>query len=434
MEAMSDPVERSLRASVKEGVAAQAMMGIMDFYTVPFALFIGATTSQIGLLVAVPHLLASLSQLFVVDAVRWASRRRRLLIIGSALQTLTLAPLPWVTSVPVLMALLTAYRITGAMLGPAWGSLMSDYLPEHRRGTYFGMRAQMTGLCGMLTLCLCGVLLGKVGFPAVLAAAAAARAISVWYMAQMADMPEHPHPPERFPVRDFVARLRQSNFARFALYVGGITFATQLTSAYFSVHMVRDLGLSYAAYTAVHLAASLTGFLSFPIWGRHADLVGNARVLRLNSVLIPLIPVLWLVSKNPAWLFCVEAFSGFVWAGFNLCAANYLFDAVPAQRRVRALGYFNLLSGVCVFLGAGAGGWLADRLPAFLGWKLNTLFLLSAVLRAAADLFLSRSFTEVRASVRKTEASELFFSVVGLRPLAGENVEPAIRASSRTSS
>lgn len=431
---MGDPIARSLRASVKEGVAAHAAGGILDLYLVPFALVVGATTGQIGLLVAAPNLLSSISQLFVVDAVRWAAKRKRLLVIGAAVQALALAPLPWVASAPALLALVAAYKVVGAIMGPAWGSLMSDYLPESARGRYFGRRSQIIGLSGMVTLAACGLVLGKAGFGVVLGLAAAAKGLSVLYMRQLADMPEHAHFEERFPLRDFARRLRQSNFARFALYVGGVTFATQLASAYFSVHMVRDLGFGYAAYTLIHLGASLAGFLSFPAWGRHADLVGNARVLRLTGALIPLIPAFWLLSKAPAWLFCVEAFSGFVWAGFNLCAANYIYEAVPPERRVRALGYFNLMNGVCIFVGAGLGGWLATRLPAFLGYRLNTLFLLSALLRAAADLLLSRSFEEVRASIRRTEAHELFFSVVGLRPLAGENVEPAVRAPARRSS
>ena len=60
------------------------------------------------------------------------------------------------------------------------------------------------------------------------------------------------------------------------------------------------------------------------------------------------------------------------------------------KRRVRYLGYFNLINGGAAFAGASLGGYLADGTSPAHGPSLITLFLLSAILRFVASLFLSR--------------------------------------------
>jgi predicted MFS family arabinose efflux permease len=182
---------------------------------------------------------------------------------------------------------------------------------------------------------------------------------------------------------------------------------------------------------AVSLAPVVTGLVAFPIWGRHADTVGNARILKITSFLIPVIPLLWLMPRSPWVLMLVELFSGFVWGGFNLCTTNFIFDAVTPAKRVRCLGYFNLINGVALFAGASLGGWLSPRLPVFAGLPILSLFLLSAAARFVANLFLSRHFSEVRAEARPVTSAQLFFSVVGIRPLYGRDQElPALPPSS----
>ncbi len=217
----------------------------------------------------------------------------------------------------------------------------------------------------------------------------------------------------------FLRRFRESNFVKYVLYVASITFATQLAAPYFSVYMLRDLKLDYLRFMLVHLAAVFAGLFAFPIWGKHADVVGNAKILKMTGLLIPIIPVLWLFSSHFWYLIAIQIFSGFIWGGFNLCATNFIYDSVSAPKRVRCLGYFNLINGAAIFLGATIGGFLATRLPPISGYDLLSLFLLSGIFRLFAYFFLSSHFQEVRKTTRHVSSLKLFFSVVGIRPLAG---------------
>ena len=180
---------------------------------------------------------------------------------------------------------------------------------------------------------------------------------------------------------------------KFVFYVSSITFATNIAAPYFSVHMLRDLHFNYVSFMAVTLAPTLSGLIAFPLWGRHADQVGNARILKLTGLLIPIIPILWLFTHQTAMLFLIECCSGFIWGGFNLCAVNFIYDAVSPGKRVRCLSYFNLINGLAIFFGAWLGGWLSTHLMPVFGYPLLGLFLVSAAARCR------RSFPRARRKI-----------------------------------
>lgn len=435
---LAHKIDLSLGASWKEGVVTQLMVGVFDYYLIPFALFLGATTGWIGFLVSIPTLLSAVAQFFfTVRAVELAGNRRNLLVSGTGIQAILMTPLILLAlfkfpgRMLILIAVITVFRVLGSIIGPAWGSLVSDYLPENRRGQYFGWRSRMIGIAGMIGMTLWGVLLSttvkehrsEFGFAALFGIAVIFRLISFYYMTKMVNIPIQHTQDSDFTFWMFIRRFRESNFVKFIAYVGMITFATQLSAAYLSVYMLRDLHFGYVPYMAVSLASVITGFISFPIWGKHADVVGNAKVIKITSRILPLVAFLWAFASSPFQLILIEAFSGFVWGGFNLCTTNFIYDAVNPSKRMRCLVYSNLINGVGAFFGASLGGFLAERLPVFHGSALPTLFLLSAVLRVATNLFLRRHFREVRDLSRKVSSSELFFSVLGIRPIIGRDVE-----------
>jgi MFS family permease len=131
-----------------------------------------------------------------------------------------------------------------------------------------------------------------------------------------------------------------------------------------------------------------------------------------------MIPVFWLLSNHPLYLLLIQIWSGFAWSGVTLCAGNFIYDAVTPQKRVRCIAYFNVINGVAVFLGSLTGGFLASRLPPLLGHRLLSLFALSCFGRLAFYLLLSGRFREVRPA-HDVSLHDLFFSVVGIRPLIG---------------
>jgi MFS family permease len=234
----------------------------------------------------------------------------------------------------------------------------------------------------------------------------------------MDEPPEKRDPASDFTFLMFVARFRQSNFLKFVIAIAAFNFATYLSAPFFAVFMLRDLEFSYLTYMGLQVCAAFASFIALPLWGKHADLVGNVRVLRLSAFFAATIPILWLLSHHPAYLMLVQLWSGFSWSGVTLSTGNFIYDAVTPQKRVRCIAYFNVINGLAVFGGSVLGGFLASRLPALFGYRLLSLFALSCFGRLVFYLLLSRRFREVRPA-HEVSLQDLFFSVVGIRPLVG---------------
>ncbi len=424
-------VRESLRASFKDGIFAAFMSGVTEHYATPVALFLGATIQQIGLITALPNLLSSLSQFFSVRVIYWVGGRVKLLVrlvVSQASLLLCIATLP-VLEIPHRVELLLVFLIfaalCGGLAGPAWGSLMSDYVPARKRGRYFGWRNKTVGAVTVGSVLASGLLLNffpgpsyGTGFWIIFSLAAAARYVSAYFIHRMDEPPQKTDPAADFTFFMFLRRFRESNFLKFVVFSGCLNFATFLAAPFFAVFMLRDLQLSYLTYMALQVGGSLASLIALPLWGRHADLVGNVRVLRLSSFFAALIPILWLFSGHPVYLMLVQMFAGFAWSGVTLSAGNFIYDAVTPQKRVRCIAYFNVVNGVALFMGSSLGGFLASRLPPLFGHRLLGLFALSCFCRVCIYLALSRSFREVRAA-HEVSIQELFFSVVGIRPLVG---------------
>ena len=424
-------VRESLRASFKDGVFASIMAGINDYYTTPFALFLGASVQQVGLVSALPNLLASLSQLLAVRVVYWIGGRLKLLVrlvISQASLILCIAFLSWLDipyRVELFLFLLILTASCGGLAGPAWGSLMSDYIPSSKRGRYFGWRNRILGTISVASLIIAGLLLSWVqefsyssAFFVLFSLAAAARYLSAHYIAQMQEPPHRNDPASDFTFLMFLGRFRESNFLKFVVFIAALTFASYLSAPFFAVFMLRDLQFSYLTYMTLQVCSSAAALVALPLWGKHADLVGNVRVLRLSAFLASLIPFFWLFSHQVFYLMLVQLWAGFAWSGVTLCAANFIYDAVTPQKRVRCIAYFNVINGTALFLGSSLGGFLASRLPPLSGYRLLSLFALSFCCRLLVYVVLSRSFREVRPA-REVSIQELFFSVVGIRPIIG---------------
>jgi MFS family permease len=424
-------VRETLRISFKDGIFASIMSGVTDPYFTPFALALGATAQQIGWVSGFPQFFGSLSQLFAVQAVYRIGGRLKLLVGTVSIQAtllLLIALLAWIDSphrIALFVALLILFVVAGALAGPAWGSLMTEYIPKEKRGRYFGWRNRILGFVHVGNMIAAGLLLYRtetyspvVGFAIIFSTGALARFVSAAYISRMRDVPQKRDPGADFTFYRFIARFRHSNYVKFVAFAAMMTFASYISAPFFAVFMLRDLGFSYFTYMVLQVLATLAGLVALPMWGTHADAVGNARVLRLSGFFACLIPLFWLATRNVVYLACVQMLAGFVWSGFTLAATNFIYDAVTPPKRVRCISYFHVLNGAAIFSGATLGGFLAAKLPPLQGHSLLTLFLISGACRLTVYFTLFNRFREVRAS-REVSIRELFFSVVGIRPLIG---------------
>ena len=437
-----DPqTDRSLKASLKDATAFATMTGIGETYFSAFALFLKATTPQIGLLASLPPLLASFVQLLSAWLGRLTGQRKALILAGASLQAFAWLPILVLPALfpahaaTLLIACVVLYQAGAHLAAPQWSSLMGDIVPVRRRGRFFALRTRLVTGTTFLSLLVGGSILHQFsehgrtlqGFAVLFSIAACARLVSVYQLSKMHDPPGHVAALE-FPFGPrWWQRLRHSNVVRFSIFFALTQFGVSIASPFFTVYMLRDLEFSYLAFTANTATAVFAQFLTLAQWGRISDVFGNRRILAATGIVIPLMPLLWVFSSNLWYLIFVQAVSGFAWAGFTLSASNFVYDLIAPHRRATYLAIHNVIAATGIFSGAMLGGYLGAVLPTSLalgGWQLSWgspligVFLVSFVVRAAVVIALVPKVREVRA-VRDISLTDLIFRVIRLNALAG---------------
>jgi MFS family permease len=438
----NDPVtERSLQHSLKDATAFAAMTGIGETYLSAFALFLRASTPQIGLLASLPPMLASLIQLLSAWIGRVTGRRKAIILVGASIQAFAWMPilgLPLLFpehAVSFLIASVVLYHGGAHLTTPQWSSLLGDIVPPRKRGRFFGQRTRLITAMTFAALMSGGLLLhyftgrGQTlyGFVSLFCIAIIARLVSIYHLSRMHDPSGHVAALE-FPVgRDWWLRLRESNAVRFSLFFALMQFSVAIASPFFTVYMLRDLEFSYLAFTVNSGTAILAQFLTLSQWGRISDVFGNRRILVVTGLFIPLMPLLWTFSTSIWYLIAIQALSGFSWAGFSLSASNFIYDLISPNRRATYLAVHNVLASVGIFSGAILGGYLGTIMPTEMtlfgttfSWlsPLYGVFIASTLVRAAVVIVLTPKLREVR-PVREISLSQVIFRVTRMNALAG---------------
>lgn len=426
---LKSKVKNSLKASFWDGVFSSCMQGFSAEYIVPFALILKANSSQIGFLSALPSLFSSLAQLKSASLLEKIGKRKLLVVCCVFLQAsigviIILTPLLFSNyAIVALICAVTLFNASNAIALPVWLGWMSSYLPANKRGAYFGWRNKVLGVFTIASLFIAGFILqinknnGLKGFFIIFSIAAICRYISCYFLTVMYEPKYHINKDAYFSFWDFVRGVKESNFAKFVLFVSLFSFCVNVSSPFVSVFMLKDLKFDYITYTILVTTVTIFTILTIQRWGKLADRVGNWKILKRCALIISFLPLLWLINHNPIFLFLVQAFGGAVWAGFNLCAINFVYDVASEQKRVRCMAYFYVCNGVGVFLGALLGGFLAKHMPLLLGFKLLSLFVLSAILRLLVVVIFKNKINEVR-PVEKLSTKKLFYSIIGLKPVA----------------
>jgi MFS family permease len=377
--------------------------------------------------------LASFAQLLSAWLGRLSGKRKAIILLGASLQALMLIPLALLPVLfpeqAILLLILSAvlYFAGANLAAPQWCSLMGELVPERRRGRFFARRTRLISITSFSTLILAGIILDLfdrnaytlTGYFMIFGIAFGARLVSVYYLWRMHDPYQHVaamESPFQFAMRrDILA----SPFVKFSAFFALMQFSVSIASPFFIIYLLRDLEFSYLEYTVSVSMSVLMQFLALNRWGRISDIFGNRLILASTGLLIPFLPMIWLVSTHYFYILLIQAIGGMLWAGFSLSAGNYLYDLTPANKRATYLAWHNVMASIAVFCGALLGGYLGAHLPrevelfgVHYEWLsvIYGVFLVSGVLRLTVALLFLPRLKEIR-PVKPMTMRNLIFRV-----------------------
>ncbi len=389
---LAPEMRRNLRWFWLDGILAQASDSIVLAYLSIFALALGASRTQIGLMSALSSLSAALLLLPGAAAVEhWGQRKRFCLLSGGGaarLMILLMVFVPLLGSTPVtvyaLIALAVARNAFANLSVPAWTSLTADIVPLTWRGRYFSSRSTAMGIASMVITYLAGQLITRsgepLGYQLALALAFGLGLVASFSFARL-DEPPMVMPPPHHSTTSLLAQLRtHPEFLAYCAVAALWNLALGIASPFFGVYLAETLRASAAVVGGISVVSGLSALPGLRLFGHAADRWGPRRVQLLTGLLIPLVPVGWALARSPWHLVPFELAAGFLWAGHGLASFNFLLQLTPEERRARFSALYQIVVTVGLAAGAALGGLIAAR------WEYRTTFFVSSAGRMAAAL------------------------------------------------
>jgi MFS family permease len=375
-------IASGLKMVVKDGLAAEAMSTLTGgAFLVAMALQLGATNFQVGLLAAMPTL-TNVFQLLAIWLVQHYNNRKIVTVLCSLIARvplLLIGVMPFLfsrgSSLMALLFLLSFHYFFGSIAGASWNSWMKDLVPERILGSYYSYRTRLIQVLNVtLSLSLALVMdYVKVHFPAYTFASycvmfllgGAAGSLGVYLLMRTPEpkadlVKENVFKAFGQPFRDF-------NFRKLLFFNAGWTFSLNLATPFFSVFMMKTLGLPLSYIVGFNVLAQLSSIFSLKMWGRFADKYSNKNIFKICAPIYIACILAWAFTTIPAtrsWtillLALINTLSGFALAGINLAIGNICIKLAPRGQAMSYLSASNMLMAAAAALAPILGGIMAD--------------------------------------------------------------------------
>ncbi len=383
---------RGLRYFWFDGLFSSISLNFYANFVTLFALAYGASNAQLGQLTAIASLLAALSVFPGAWAVGALGRRKPIVLLAGGgvgrVLLLVWACVPFfmhdavvaIWGIIIINALITFMSSFGV---PAWTAMVADIVPLDMRGRYFSSRNLIMSVMALVVVPVSGWLVtagnGLPGLPfggyqLVFFLAFATGMVSTFSFGKIKEKVDPDLGARRRRWLDTARAIKDTpGFMGYVVSAFVWNLGIQIAGPFFNVYLVSRLGANTTTVGLLAAVTSVFALVSQPWWGRLTDRRGNMWIMAVTGLLIPLLPLAWVVIDAPWQVVFINLGSGLLWTGYNLAAFNLLLEMAPEEARADAAAIYQFVVAGAAILGPLAGGYLADAA----GYKL--IFTLSAV-------------------------------------------------------
>lgn len=381
--------QRSLVQDVAWGSLSGAFSG--GVILTAFALLLGATPLQIGLLAAIPFVsqAAQLPAAVLIERVRQRRRIGVLAITAARLLVLCMAALPWLApgaALSMLIALQLVISILSAVGGCAVNSWLHQLVPHDRLGDFFARRlvAGTAASCaGTLAAGLLVDQLKNVSWPAyglLFALATATGFVSSHYLAATPEpLMRDAGPPARW--RELLARpFRDRRYRHLLVFLGAWTAASSMVAPFIAVYLIQQRHYAVGLVTTMWVTSQVANAFTLYAWGRLSDQFSNKAVLAVAlPVYFGCMLVLTVLDAIPSpnvqlgLLYLLHVVLGIATGGIGLATGNLGLKLAPHGQGTPYLAAIGLVAAVAGGIAPIAAGGLAgffetSQLSAVIRW------------------------------------------------------------------
>ena len=370
---------RNLRYFWLDGLFAAISENFYLGFIALFALAYGASNSQVGLLAAGANLLGAAALFPGARLVEKVGRRKPVVIwsggIFGRLALLGLALIPVLIFDPTfaILAIILFDSLRSFMFNlanPGWTSMVADIVPKPMRARFFSSRNIAMGVAALIVAPLAGWMISSanfrldsayIGYQIVFFCAFLFGMVSTYSFSRIKEA--EPASSEK-PIhqRGDLRRAMKHSPRFIGLIVSSLVWnlSLQIAAPFFNVYLVSEYQAPAATIGILAGVFSLFALFGQRAFGKLMDMRGASWVQAVTGLLIPLSPLAWAFITAPWQVGIINAFSGFLWAGYNLANFNLLLELTPDQQRERGVALFQLAVFGSAVAGPLLGGLLAD--------------------------------------------------------------------------
>jgi MFS family permease len=384
--------KKGLKYSLTDGIFSNAMLALMETFSVAAAVFLKAPPITIALLGSLPLLLSSFGQFFLPHVIHPEKGRKRYVLKGTLSQSLFLILIAFSGWFPhairphAYLILFTMYGFFGNVVSGLWIAWMGDLVPANVRGRHFAWRNRFFSITQLVCAITAGIISRRYTtdnapwtlFSIVFFAAAFFRLISSYMLKCQYEPVNSSSNIQKISIKKILSHKQFKSYSVAAALMQG---AVAISGPFFYVWYIRDLKFDYFTLAAASAATTLGTIASLSFWGKMADTLGNRRVILWTGFLISTVPLPYIFSDLNWQIWVLNFYTGVCWSGYNLSNFNHLLTIAGKEHPEHKISISVAMTGLSVFIFSLTGGFLSSRLPPILGWQLHTLFLLSSVLR-----------------------------------------------------
>src|SRR5206468_5593732 len=139
----------------------------------------------------------------------------------------------------------------------------------------------------------------------------------------------------------FTLPLRNRNFKNLLAFNSVWAFALNLATPFFSVYLLKTLGMPLSYVISLGILSQLSGILSFKLWGQYSDRFSNKTIISICAPLYVTCILLFAFTAMPGaqlvtllLLLGIHVISGVATAGINLALSNIGIKLAPHKEAI----------------------------------------------------------------------------------------------------
>jgi len=265
------------------------------------------------------------------------------------------------------IAVFALSQIFAAFAGNIWVSMISDMIPEERRGKYLGLRNFFVSLSTLSVFYLFSVISDNVKIPFNFLLIILITLFGS-FLALLTLMPlEERRATKTGTVNDLKLVLADKNFMKLSKAYFAWNFVVLLAAPFFPYHQLHNLKLPMTYISYASITASVLSMVFYTIWGKLSDEFGHKSVLIAGLSIVSITPAIWILMNERDWILALAldaVLSGVGWAAVNLAFITLPMETASSNSPMY-FAVFSALGGLGGMIGSLVGGPLASFFNSF---------------------------------------------------------------------